>query len=128
MVGSYGCGFFCWLEPLIIVGAVACPAREIIGSFAGQASLTPTLIGCSKKLTRIGANYRKVRIYAYRTIKLKWCEAYPPCELQLGGRGTTAGGGRYHCFAQRNISHTQVYIVSQIYRTVGISPESIGGG
>ena len=19
---------------------------------------------------------------------LKWCEAYPPCELQLGGRGT----------------------------------------
>ena len=45
---------------------MACPAREIIGNFAGQASLTPTLSGCSKKLTRIGANYRKVRIYAYR--------------------------------------------------------------
>ena len=54
------------VEKSIIVGAVACPAREIIGSFAGQASLTPTVVGCSKKLTRIRAYYRKVRIYAYR--------------------------------------------------------------
>ena len=35
-------------------------------SIGRYASLNPTLIGCSKKLTRIRANYRKVRIYAYR--------------------------------------------------------------
>ena len=50
-----------------VVPSVVCLLLNRTTSYhMGQASLTPTLIGCSKKLTRIGANYRKVRIYAYR--------------------------------------------------------------
>ena len=42
--------------------------------------------------------------------KLRWCEAYPPCELQLGGRGTTAGGGRYPYLQKKSVFCKKKYV------------------